>query len=426
MGFLNTANTITVTAKLTTEGRKTLLEKSNTIFSHFMLGDSDANYRTSGLLSTGMIPAQSGNLGGQNNTSNSTIKSKLYVGNTIQTLKEVEPNSSVLRVVSEELKENIVSGSSLTYKLLNKDDNNSIYSNYFKSLCLPILTTRINTFINTTSTNGGWSDTAFSGLGESNVIIGVIDIDKYGDIIDGKNVKISIPVGTGFTTDGEISATTTYDIYSTFPNTTFNSSTLDVSYIDNSTLPESLFGYGEKVSYLVCDNIQKPNNDATKSWSTGFETLKPFSLNGKELINVNTIASTGIIADKVVGVVYLDKGLFVLTEPNIVNNIGIDVIGEPETNTKNNNLGFYYYTGNTFTTSIDSIDKNMTQDILCVANRNEFFKSENETISTDDTVRISEIAITNPAGTVLAMGKFDRQVLKKKNDFVVLNVQIVV
>ena len=55
-----------------------------------------------------------------------------------------------------------------------------------------------------------------------------------------------------------------------------------------------------------------------------------------------------------------------------------------------------------------------------------FFKSENETISTDDTVRISEIAITNPAGTVLAMGKFDRQVLKKKNDFVVLNVQIVV
>ena len=91
-----------------------------------------------------------------------------------------------------------------------------------------------------------------------------------------------------------------------------------------------------------------------------------------------------------------------------------------------NNLGFYYYTGNTFTTSIDSIDKNMTQDILCVANRNEFFKSENETISTDDTVRISEIAITNPAGTVLAMGKFDRQVLKKKNDFVVLNVQIVV
>ena len=44
----------------------------------------------------------------------------------------------------------------------------------------------------------------------------------------------------------------------------------------------------------------------------------------------------------------------------------------------------------------------------------------------NDTVRISEIAITNPAGTILAMGKFDRQVLKKKNDFVVLNVQIVV
>ena len=391
-----------------------------------MLGDSDANYRTSDLLTTGLIPTQSGNLGGQNNTSNTTINSKLFVGNTTQTLKEVEPNSSILRMVSEELSENIVSGDSLTYVSLNKNDNSSPFTNYFKSLCLPILSTRIDTFTATTSTNGGWADTAFSGLGETNVLLGAIDNDKYGDIIDGKNVKITIPVGTAFTPDGAVSATTTYDIYSTFPNTTFNRTTLDGAYKDNSSLPESLFGSNEKVSYLVCDDIQKPNNDPTKSWATGFETLKPFSLNGKELINVNSVTSTGIVADKVVGVVYLDKGLFAITEPSIVNNIGVDVVGESETGTETNPLGLYYYTGGTFNTSIDSVDNNMTQDILCIADRNEFFRSENETITVNDTVRISEIAITNPAGTILAMGKFDRQVLKKKNDFVVLNVQIVV
>lgn len=426
MGFLNTATTITVSAKLTTQGRESLLKNSNTIFSYFMLGDSDANYRTSDLLTTGLIPTQSGNLGGQNNTSNTTINSKLFVGNTTQTLKEVEPNSSILRMVSEELSENIVSGDSLTYVSLNKNDNSSPFTNYFKSLCLPILSTRIDTFTATTSTNGGWADTAFSGLGETNVLLGAIDNDKYGDIIDGKNVKITIPVGTAFTPDGAVSATTTYDIYSTFPNTTFNRTTLDGAYKDNSSLPESLFGSNEKVSYLVCDDIQKPNNDPTKSWSTGFETLKPFSLNGKELINVNSVTSTGIVADKVVGVVYLDKGLFAITEPSIVNNIGVDVVGESETGTETNPLGLYYYTGGTFNTSIDSVDNNMTQDILCIADRNEFFRSENETITVNDTVRISEIAITNPAGTILAMGKFDRQVLKKKNDFVVLNVQIVV
>ena len=144
------------------------------------------------------------------------------------------------------------------------------------------------------------------------------------------------------------------------------------------------------------------------------------------MINVNSVVSTGIVADRVVGVVYLDKGLFAITEPSIVNNIGVDVIGESETGTETNPLGLYYYTGGTFNTSIDSVDNNITQDILCIADRNEFFRSENETITINDTVRISEIAITNPAGTILAMGKFDRQVLKKKNDFVVLNVQIVV
>ena len=426
MGFLNTATTITVSAKLTTQGRESLLKNSNTVFSYFMLGDSDANYRTSGLLTTGLIPTQSGNLGGQNNTSNTTINSKLFVGNTTQTIKEVEPNSSILRMVSEELSENIISGDSLTYVSLDKNNNSSSFTNYFKSLCLPILSTRIDTFTATTSTNGGWSDTAFSGLGETNVLLGVIDNDKYGDIIDGKNVKITIPVGTAFTPDGAVSATTTYDIYSTFPNTTFNRTTLDGAYKDNSSLPESLFGSNEKVSYLVCDDIQKPNNNPTKSWSTGFETLKPFSLNGKELINVNSVDSTGIVADKVVGVVYLDKGLFAITDPSIVNNIGVDVFGESETGTETNPLGLYYYTGGTYNTSIDSVDNNITQDILCIADRNEFFRSENETITINDTVRISEIAITNPAGTILAMGKFDRQVLKKKNDFVVLNVQIVV
>lgn len=426
MGFLNTASTITITAKLTTEGRERVLKNSNTIFSHFILGDSDANYRTSNLLATGTIPTQSGNLGGQNNTSNTTINSKLYVGNTTQTLKAVEPNSSILRMNSENLGENVVSGESLTYISLNKNNTTSSFTNLYKSLCLPILRTRIDTFTATTSTNGGWADTAFSGLGETNVLLGVINNDEYGDVIDGKSVKISLPVGTAFTPDGAVSATTTYDIYSTFPNTTFTRVTLDGAYKDNSSLPESLFGTDVKVSYLVSDSVQRPNNDLSKSWATGYDTNKPFSINGKELINVNSIPATGIVADRVIGVIYLDKGLFAITDPTIVNNIGVNVSGESETSTLTDSIGSYYYTGGTYNTTIDSVDNNIVQDILCIADRNEFFKSSNETITLNDNVRISEIAITDAAGTVLAMGKFDRQVIKKKNDFVVLNVQIVV
>ena len=43
-----------------------------------------------------------------------------------------------------------------------------------------------------------------------------------------------------------------------------------------------------------------------------------------------------------------------------------------------------------------------------------------------DDVRISEVAITDTAGNVLAIGKTDRHIVKKKNDFVVFDVQIII
>ena len=55
MGFINTANTITIRARLTDLGREKLLTNNNTIFSHFILGDSDANYNTNEKLTTGKI-----------------------------------------------------------------------------------------------------------------------------------------------------------------------------------------------------------------------------------------------------------------------------------------------------------------------------------------------------------------------------------
>ena len=84
MGFLNTATTITITAKLTRNGRERMLKETNTIFSHFVVGDSDANYRTSASLPTGTIPTTGGNLGGENNADDAVISSKVFVNNTTQ------------------------------------------------------------------------------------------------------------------------------------------------------------------------------------------------------------------------------------------------------------------------------------------------------------------------------------------------------
>ena len=62
MGFISTADTITITAKLTNLGREKMLKQNNNIFSHFILVDSDANYYTSVPLPTGLITTASGEL----------------------------------------------------------------------------------------------------------------------------------------------------------------------------------------------------------------------------------------------------------------------------------------------------------------------------------------------------------------------------
>lgn len=431
MGFIDSATTVTIRARLTDIGRERLLTNSNTIFSHFVLGDSDANYNTSENLTTGRVPTNSGNLGANSLTNdniyqNVGVGSKLFLTVPPTTKKSVEINSSKINSEIKLVGENTVSGESLSYLQIDKTITNNQNTNYFKSLSLPIKKVDVNVFTGTTSQNGGWSDTPFSGLGVSKVLMGVIDNDKYGEIIDGKSVKLSIPVFTGFTSGGTGTGITTYNIYSTFPNTTIPKTDLDSVYIDRSSYPKSLFKRTINVSYLVSDEIQKPNNDTNKSWSTGYDTFKPFSLNRKELVNVQGVPSTGINADKIAGVIYLDKGIFAITDQTIVENVAINFSGDVETTTTNNGLGLYYYTGGSYNCVVDSIQKDLVQNIVCIAARGEFYNSQNETLNISDDVRISEVAITDVAGNILAIGKSDRHIVKKKNDLVQISVRIAI
>ena len=232
MGFIDSATTVTIRARLTNLGREKILTNNNTIFTHFILGDSDANYNTSEKLTTGKIPTNSGNLGVNSTTNdnifeNVGIGSKLFVTVAPTTKKLVESNSSNINMEIKNVGENTVSGNSLTYVQLDRTDTSSDDTNYFKSLSLPIKKADVNVFTGTTSQNGGWSDTPFSGLGVSNVLMGVIDNDKYGEIIDGKSVKLEIPVYTGYTTGGTPTGLTTYTLYTTYPKTTIPKTDLD-------------------------------------------------------------------------------------------------------------------------------------------------------------------------------------------------------
>ena len=270
--------------------------------------------------------------------------------------------------------ETVVSGSNLTYVTINRNNNTSAFTNLFKSLNLPIILNDIETFTGRTSQQGGWAATAFSGFAADNVLLGIINNNSYGELIDGKSIKCTLPIYTGYTIGGVGTGITTFDIYSTFPKTEqWKKKDLDFQYEDNSTYAEGLFGAGPNVTYLVSDNIQPPNDDPSLSWATGYDTFKPFSVNDKQLININTVLPSGLHADQVVGFVSLDKGVVALTHPGIVNNIAINFTGDTETGTATNDLGLYFYTGGTYNTTIDSILNNLVQNIVCKAGIGEFW-----------------------------------------------------
>ena len=95
MGFQASATSVTIRARLTKLGREEILKKNNSIFSHFILGDSDANYYTSEPLPTGTVPVNSGNLAfitgssSDNIASGVGVNSKLYRTISPRTQKKV-------------------------------------------------------------------------------------------------------------------------------------------------------------------------------------------------------------------------------------------------------------------------------------------------------------------------------------------------
>jgi hypothetical protein len=433
MGFQASATSVTIRARLTKLGRQKLIENSNTVFSHFMLGDSDANYYTSEVLPTGTIPTNSGNIAFISGSTSDNIadgvgvNSKLYRTISPATLKPKQNGSSTLIPTLRLLGETTVSGDNVSYVAISKSATTSEFTNLFKSLSLPLSTANIYTFAQEVSSNGGWADTPFSGLGVSNVLLSVINSDQYGELIDGKSIKVTLPVYTGYTTGGTPTGATTYTLYSTFPKTSWPNTVLDYWYKDDGDTPVDLFGNRINVAYLVSDDIQKPNDDVTKSWSTGYDSYKPFSQGNKETINTIAVPSTGINSDRIAGIAYLDKGILAITDQTIVNNIATNFSGDSTTNTINDGLGLYYYSAGTYNTVIDSIQNDLVQDIVCIADKGEFYNTQNTTFNINDNVRISEIAITDGTqNNILAIGKTDRHIIKTKNEMIIFNVQIVI
>lgn len=396
MGYINSATTTTLTAKLTPIGRKKLILTNNNLITHFSLGDSDANYYSAMPLLTGQVPNDGGDNGPYSSLTNSvgpdvTIKSMLIVNKNGDLKKAVEPQSS-------ELTTQMIANGSQTSVSLRKDVidrtllNTDPLTNLYYSFNLPLNSGDDYKFTGITNSRGGFSDTALSGIAQSKILVFGIENSQYGEIIDGKTVRVYVQ-GT----------TTLFTLYSTFQNTGQLLTVQDANYSEQSTSTSSL---GKNIAFLFSDDIQTPNGgDPTLSWSTGYGTVKPFSVNNKQLFNLMTNTNIGKTADTVVGIAYLDKGFIVITHPTILNDFDASALTDWAQIT------------------CDSLSTSVIQNVTCIANRGEFGNSTNPTYRSDNTPRISEIGLYDTDGDLIAIAKTDRHVIKNVNEFLALGVK---
>lgn len=397
MGYLPTASTLTLTAKLTPTGRRKLILTDNNLITSFALGDSDANYFAVLPLTTGQVPSNAGNIASTGGLSNSvganvTLKSFLILNSTGQTKKDVDPQSSGVTLNFVLNGQVSVSGTGLTQNVIVRanGDTDPLVNLYY-SFSLPLNSTDDFNYTGLTQQFGGFSGTALSGLAASKILAIGVNSSLYGEAMDGKSIRIQLPTTAA-----------TYNIYSTYQNTGMPLSVQDANYSDAAANTKFL---GNNIAILFSDQIKRPNGgNASLSWSTGYGTVKPFSVNGKQLYNLVTDTNIVESADTMVGVAYLDKGFLVITNPTIVNNLDITSSGAVVT--------------------LNSVSSSVAQNVTCIANRGEFGSSTNTTWRAGDIPRISEIGLYDADGDLIAIAKLDRQLEKNINQFVALGITL--
>jgi hypothetical protein len=403
MGYNSSATTLSLNARLTPLGRQLLVSTNNTLITGFSLGDSDANYNVTNILGSGQIPTNNGNIGPNSTISNgantnSNIKSVLIADGQAMLIKSVETQSTLISTESIHIGTTTVSGTNLTQNYINRNDFTiDPLVNLYYSFGLPLNLNDDTIYTGITYNEGGLSDTALSGIAQTKILTIGIDNSQYGEVIDGKTIMLNLPTTAG-----------TYTIYSSFQNKGGGLQTEDANIRDTSLLTSYL---GNNIAFLFSDTIMTPNGgDITLSWSDGYNTNKPFSLNRKQLYNLQTNSNLAQSADTIVGIAYLDKGFLVITDPTIINTID------------SNNLISGVTTGATVT--FNSVSTSVSQTITCVAGRGEFGTSTNPTFTSSDTPRISEVGLYDELGNLIAMSKTDRHITKNVNEFLALSIKI--
>lgn len=384
--------------------------------------------------------------------------------------KLVNSSSSIKKEVATW---NNLSGSKISYTLVDRNDITSKYSHYFSTFNIPHKSS--NSIFYSGDTIAKNNPELFQ-LNVDKIAIIPISENYYGEYIDGRSITLKVPQWGG--------------TYKTIISSFYSDKTKTTKIADS---PIQYFGPAN-VSFLFSDDINKPYSGTTdngtvnrnqvltwnpttnyvdrpsavaykaeiknadynkdqRSWSSVNLAVSVNQAYPKSLNSYDDV-SKGYNYDIPVGFACLDKGYIVLTHPSIVNNIpwtsGSTTyeVGYGEYNSGENviigsNSGSLsgtsriVFTSTTSTLSYESISTRYVTSTVCIAMPGEFFISKNPTwnltknlseISNNttnfDSIFVSQVGLYNIYGQLIAVAKLDRPIEKEFDGIMSFNLEI--
>ena len=306
---------------------------------------------------------------------------------------------------------NTITGSTLKFTAAQRLPNNGrAFSNLYSSFGLPLTSGQ------TSSYDGAWLNTGLSGFTQPEVLVIDIPNNEYGELIDGRTIKLTLPMKTG----GTMEFFSSYYTPESFSSDNSDRARVfghsrNTNYSNaNPLLPST------NVAFLFADGVRTPSvassNTNITSWADGWtENIIPngYAGSGADNFRFSNVITTGNQPkaaaedpDLPVGICYLDKGFIVITDTTILNQFSWSagtMTGGTNLNTGSptyylSGITNMYFTGNSTTVpgpgyygapsyaacSFYSFEKQYVLSVNIVADSNEFFATENQTASSSN------------------------------------------
>lgn len=320
-------------------------------------------------------------------------------------------------------------------------ENGRPFSNLYSSFSLPAANFEVLGWDLT------WGSNAIQDIDDATEVI-VMEIPKntYGELIDGRTMKLTLPSVSA-------DSITCYTSYYTPINASSDPSAEAEVFGHESFGPlATVSDPSTNVAFLFSDEIARPVNGGSWSdnWATGSPpvgyqdatTLHSFT-SGSDFKPYGVSVDSGSGIDKPIGICYLDKGFCVITHETVVNNFnytaGTKVSGGQYSGASSG------FTQITFASNAEatywSFEKQWILDVECRADAfpPQFYLTDNPTAadlnpnitpdgfydldSVNKPVYISEVGLYDDNGDMVAIAKPDRPIEKYSNNSAIFNLK---